>query len=157
MTLPVSGLITGGQIADELGKPGQRITTNDTDFLQLAGKTAGQRVIIPDDLWGKSSVPAVTLSTTLLSKEASGNPLTSDPVSAIVTGRDPATLTYLWEYVSGSTGITCLNPTAQTTTFSGGSLNFFSTRDAFWRCKVTTPTGSVTYSDINVEVYFKRA
>lgn len=79
MTLPSSGAITTQAILDELkvANPtrGSTINFSDSDVLALAGKTAGQSVVLPSDFHGKS-VSGVSLSNGSLSLSGSSPSVT---------------------------------------------------------------------------------
>lgn len=62
--------------------------------------------------------------------------ITSSPVVVSTSGGSGAGPTYLWERVSGNTGITVSNSTASTVTFTG-AVGRRQTAEAVWKCTVT--------------------
>lgn len=100
-----------------------------------------------DDLRGKSSVLAVSLSTTTVSGEVqpttpANTTITSSQVTATVTGGTlPRTL--LWEKVSGTT-MTVTSQGQAATTFSL-TVSAYGTFTAVYRLKATDNGGTIAY------------
>jgi hypothetical protein len=79
--------------------------------------------------------------------------VTSESVTAAASSGTP---TYLWQYVSGSTGVTVSNTTAATVTFSA-NVSRRATVEAIWQCTVTSGTQSkVLLLDISLFYDYER-
>lgn len=101
-------------------------------------------------VWPVTSDFAVTVSSTTVTTEFVCDaavdiscPFITAIVSPVVTvvaeGGSGAGPTYLWEYVSGSTGITVSNSSASAVTFSG-VVGRRQSLSAVWKCTVTRGT-----------------
>ncbi len=80
--------------------------------------------------------------------------LATDVVSYAVTitaAGGTAPYTYAWTYVSGSSGVLCDVPDADTTTFSA-TIYRGTSRNAVWRCTVTDAALDTAVVDITVNL-----
>lgn len=101
------------------------------------------------------SALSASLSTSYVSG-STGAPGTATSSAVLCTpsgGSSP--YSYLWEYVSGDTGITIGSSTSAATVFQFyNPNNYFASKYALYRCRVTDSTSNVAYTS-NVEVYLE--
>jgi fibronectin type 3 domain-containing protein len=64
--------------------------------------------------------------------------------------------TYMWEWVSGDTQTSVVNPTSNSTNWSRTVPSYFVDYTSVWRCRVIDSSGGVTYTP-NVTVTFSKA
>jgi hypothetical protein len=99
---------------------------------------------------GATGSPNPATTETIFDDDDLATYVTSYEVGITATG-GTAPYTYAWTYVSGSTAISCLAPSASSTAFAA-TIYRGSSRGAVWRCTITDSAAASVTVDISVEL-----